>query len=268
VSRRGFWMAGLVAGLAALFPDLAMAEPPQRIVSANQCSDVLLPALVEPARIAGLSRLAGDNLPAVPRISGSLDSILALQPDLVLIGPEGRGRKEELLRGFGLEVMVFDLPDGLDALRELLRRMGARLDAVEQAEALADGLPLAGPVDADAPQALWLAPNLYAFGAGTMAGDLLAASGWRNGLGTDARGWVSLTLEGLLARPVALLITGGAEGASRAEGLLAHPALDKVGHSRLVLPSEGLGCDPAAVMRVAELLRTARRGIAATGGAG
>lgn len=264
MSRRGLWMAGLVA----MLPGLAMAEPPQRIVSANQCSDALLPALVEPARIAGQSRLAEDGLPTVPRISGSLDSILALQPDLVLIGPEGRGRKEELLRGFGLEVMVFDLPDGLDALRALLRRMGARLGAEERAEALADGLPMAQPVAADAPQALWLAPNLYAFGAGTMAGDLLAASGWRNGLGPDAQGWVSLTLEGLLARPVALLITGGADGASRAEGLLAHPVLEKVGHRRLELPSEGLGCDPAAVKRVVEVLREARRGIDTAGVAG
>lgn len=268
MNRRGLWMAGLVVALAVFRPALAGAEGPGRIVSANQCSDALLPALVEPARIAGLSRLAGDGLPQVPRITGSLDSILALQPDLVLTGPEGRGRKEELLRGFGLEVMVFDLPDGLDALRELLRRMGARLGAAERAEALADGLPMARPVAADAPQALWLAPNLYAFGAGTMAGDLLAASGWRNGLGPDAQGWVSLTLEGLLARPVTLLISGGTEGASRAEGLLAHPVLDKVGHRRLELPSEGLGCDPAAVMRVAELLRAARRGIAAAGGAG
>lgn len=258
----------MAIGMALVLPGLAQAEAPRRIVSANQCSDALLPVLVGADRVAGLSRLAEEVLAQVPRISGSIGSILALKPDLVLIGPEGRGRKGELLRGFGLDVMIFDLPDGLDALRRLLLAMGERLDVRDRAQALAERLPTVQPVEMDAPRAIWLAPNLYAFGAGTMAGDLLAASGWRNGLGPDAQGWVSLTLERLLAQPVALLVTGGTDGASRAEGLLAHPALDGAGHRRLELPAEGANCDPIAVVRQVEELRAVRQQMAGAGAAG
>jgi iron complex transport system substrate-binding protein len=38
------------------------AEPPRRIVSLNKCTDQLLLALVEPARIASVSPIGSDEL--------------------------------------------------------------------------------------------------------------------------------------------------------------------------------------------------------------
>lgn len=246
---------------------------PQRIVSGNQCTDRLLAALVDAGRIAALSRLAGDVLPDLPRIAGSVESILEQSPDLVLLGPEGQGRKGDILRGFGVQVLAVDIPESIAAQRDLTLRLGLALGAGEKAEKLAGLLPQeVQPISEQAPTALWLAPRLYAFGPASLAGDVLAAAGWRNALGPDAPGWTSLSLERVLAQPADLLVTEGSDGLSWAEALLDHPALAHLSGARVRLEGEGerISCDPVATARVIDMLRglrtpgsAARRGGAA-----
>src|SRR5450631_2007243 len=75
--------------------DTAAAAAPQRVVSANLCGDQLLLALADPDQIASLSPFAGDpdlsflaeRARAFPHNRGSVEDIIRLEADLVLIGP-------------------------------------------------------------------------------------------------------------------------------------------------------------------------------------
>src|SRR3954453_22301725 len=106
--RRILWF--VVAALAA---PAAALSPPQRIVSLNKCTDQLLLALVEPARIASVSPIGSDELSflaeelkRLPANSGRGESVLLTNADLVLTGPFESHSRRELLRRQGFEVMV------------------------------------------------------------------------------------------------------------------------------------------------------------------
>src|SRR5438045_1779807 len=101
--------------LAATAPALA-ASPPQRIVSLNKCTDQLLLALVEPARIASVSPIGTDDLSflaeelkALPANSGRGESVLLTDADLVLTGPFESHTRQALLRRQGFDVLVIGL---------------------------------------------------------------------------------------------------------------------------------------------------------------
>src|SRR5882724_11076727 len=76
----------------------AKADPPRRVVSFNVCADQLVVALADPAQVAGLSPYATDStLSAVAaearayrRIQWHAESVVPLDPDLVLVGPRDR----------------------------------------------------------------------------------------------------------------------------------------------------------------------------------
>src|SRR4051794_41260272 len=98
----------LVALLAA---GAALADaPPQRIVSLNKCTDQLLLALVEPARIASVSPIGSDELSflahelkRLPANSGRGESVLLTNADLVLAGPLQAPNPRQPLRPPGLQ---------------------------------------------------------------------------------------------------------------------------------------------------------------------
>src|SRR5690349_18355271 len=94
----GRWLFRLTLLLVITFEfftrAVAQTAPPQRVVSFNICADQLVVALADPAQIAGLSPYAVDpTLSAVAeearafrRIEWQAESIVPLNPDLVLIG--------------------------------------------------------------------------------------------------------------------------------------------------------------------------------------
>src|SRR3954471_4125615 len=74
------------------------AEAPRRIVSFNLCADQLAVALADREQIAGLSPFSTDPELSVvaeqaanfPRPSQRSEATVAMQPDLVLVGPHDR----------------------------------------------------------------------------------------------------------------------------------------------------------------------------------
>lgn len=128
---------------------LRLAQPPQRIVS-------LLPALTEMVcelgrceRLVGLDRYSSwpESIKAVPRVGGGLDAsieaVLVLRPDLVLMASSARGG--ERLQALGVPVFYAEPKTHADVER-LLKTLGTLL-GVAQADRVWSGIS-AGLADA------------------------------------------------------------------------------------------------------------------------
>src|SRR3954469_10229272 len=128
-------LLGLLAAGAAL-----AAEPPQRIVSLNKCTDQLLLALVERERIASVSPIGSDELSfsaealkGLPANSGRGESVLLTNADLVLTGPfESHARRAGRRRGgvgAGVPGWGPSVAEGREQIRVLAQRLGAEAKA-------------------------------------------------------------------------------------------------------------------------------------------
>jgi iron complex transport system substrate-binding protein len=114
----------------------ARAGAPQRVVSANLCSDQLLLTLADPNQIASLSPFAADNglsflaerAKAFPHNRGAVEDIIWLAADLVLIGPYDNSYARALLEAKAVPFIVLrpwqSLADGRAQIRDLAARLG------------------------------------------------------------------------------------------------------------------------------------------------
>ena len=109
----------LLAAVLAVVSSAAAAHAPQRVVSFNLCADQLVVALADPQQIAGLSPYAAEpNLSVVAeqarafrRLDWQAEATIALQPDLVLIGPNDRSVTRRMLAAQGLRVVEVEFVD-------------------------------------------------------------------------------------------------------------------------------------------------------------
>jgi ABC-type Fe3+-hydroxamate transport system substrate-binding protein len=163
-----------------------LPRPPRRVVS-------LVPSLTEAIAVSTPGLLAGATdyctHPAgldVPRVGGSkypsVESILALVPDLVVANAEENRREDvEALRAAGVAVWV-TYPRTLDEALVSLARMLAVLDAGEPAwlaAARAAWEPLPPPTPRRAVIPVWRRPWVV-LGSDTFAGDVLRRLGVHN----------------------------------------------------------------------------------------
>lgn len=127
------------------------AQPPQRIVSLNLCTDQLLMVLVAPARIASitwLSRSEGDPrlLPMarqLPVNHGSAEEVLALRPDLVVAGRFTTGTTRALLRKVGVPLLEVDSASDWEGVRRITREVAAAVGEAARGEVLLQQMDLA-----------------------------------------------------------------------------------------------------------------------------
>jgi ABC-type Fe3+-hydroxamate transport system substrate-binding protein len=189
---RRAWMpvtCGLV--LAAAMPRVALtADPPRRVVSFNICADQLVVALADPAQIAGLSPYATDPMlsavaqeaRAFRRIPWHAESVLPLDPDLVLVGPRDRSVTRRLLGQLGFRVVQVDFVGTIAAAREQIRVVADLLGQPGRGEALLARLDGARRRLASVPRppsatALLVSHGGYAEGSSSLAAALLAEAG-------------------------------------------------------------------------------------------
>lgn len=201
-----------------------------RVVSLNLCTDQLL-VLLAPEKAAALSTLARDPALSVvateaarlPEVRADAETVLALDPDLVLAGQYGAQATVAALRASGIPVLQLGLPDGFDAIRAQVREVAQALGAEARGEALLaamDGELAALPKPNPAPTAVLLGARGWTSGPRTLGGAVLRAAGYRN-VGAGHVG-----LERLLSHPPDVLITAEAPRfPSLATAMLEHPAL-------------------------------------------
>ncbi len=279
--RRATWRSAL-SGLLVLVAVHAAATP-RRIVSLDYCTDADLLALADRAGIAALSpdarapyAYARERARGLPRHDGSAEAILALRPDLVVGSGRGTVRLAALLDRFAIPHLDLGHAASLAAARERFLRLGVRLGRAERAHRILAGLDrrlaalrlrvarldAAGP----RPRAVYLTPSGVTTGAGTYIDEVLRLAGIENALAAaGVRGWSSLSVEGLVARPPDLFVRsffGSRPGWQESWRFSVHPVTAALVAARpaIDVPASHWGCAGVFVVdAVADLVRGRER---------
>ena len=172
-----------------------LEAPPQRIVSTILAGDQILTALVEVHRLAGvtafvdnpgISNIVGVVPPSVPRLYTNTETILALQPDLVLMAGFTRAETVKLLVAAGIPVVRFQTYDAFSDIVDNIRLLGSVLGAEEQATQLIAHMRhrVAAVeqrvVNQPRPRVYYYGSGGYTMGAETMIDDMITRAGGLN----------------------------------------------------------------------------------------
>ncbi|MGI6357282.1 MAG: ABC transporter substrate-binding protein [Bacillota bacterium] len=188
---------------------LVYFRQPERLVVLDASAGRLLRQIGLEARVVGVSEEAAELFPDAELLGpvGQADplSIVALRPDLVLMGRESLQLSQRLRSG-GVNVWL-SAPASVEQLLSGIVRLGKLLDREYSAHQLAEQLEnqLFGwrqnnAVGGTTRALLWLDEQLTTAGSGTMESDLLILAGGVNVVETS--GYAPLSLqEGLLLAP-------------------------------------------------------------------
>lgn len=227
-------------------------EPPKRIVS-------LAPSLTELACALGLeNNLVGvttfcdrpASIKGKPTVGGpanpSLEAVLNLKPDVVLVDEEGIGSKlAQRLQKLGIKTVTFH-GSRLDKLAPAIRQLGTDLGVPQPANQLASRIeqslkPLKAATSVKTMFVIWPDP-LVAAGPGSMLDDAMGLSGMSNIAGDARSGYPRLSLEAVITRSPQLIIVGqGEKLAVPVKRMLTHlNSLDTVKQGRVCTVSDAL----------------------------
>ncbi len=214
-------------------PLWAAAATPKRMLSLDLCMDWTLAYHADPQRVVALSptlkRYPVDWIGEQwPSHDGSLEQIVQLQPDLVLVGQYSALMLRERLRSLGYQVAVLPLPGSLEQVvdyeRQLLELMGEDPNRAKKAPAWQ--VPAA-----DAKRLLLLGSNGIGTGRGTFEHQIIEQAGWRNYL--EVSGHVALDLEQIASDPPDAILFAAPDHQALANRFADHPVL------RRSVPPEG-----------------------------
>jgi iron complex transport system substrate-binding protein len=242
MTKRTSWAVGIAFLAFCGIVSAHAAGPPERIVSTNVCTDQLLLLLVERERIAALSNLSTDptlstmaeTARGIPQTGGRAEEIVPLKPDLVLANAWTGAKASRFLKGLGIKVLVVPEAKSLEEIGDVVAMLGDALIASERAAQIVSDMRSRIANLRRAPSrrmALVYEPNGYTPSTGTLTDSVLMASGWTNLAPTlGVRSYGAVPLERVvLTQPDLLVFDDHApSNASRAQGLLHHPALKTV----------------------------------------
>jgi iron complex transport system substrate-binding protein len=218
-------MRAIVAAvLMLLMPLAAWAETPERIISLAPQITEMLYALGLGENIAGVTTFC-DYPPEArqkPKIGGmsnpSLEEVVALQPDLVIMSTDGNPKEiKPKLHSLGLRTHVIRARR-LEELPGAIERLGGAVDALERAEALAgdirarlDSYEKIGRGVQRRLKVLfvvWPEPLIVA-GGGTVIDDGIRLLGHVNIASDSAINYPKYSIEEVLARAPDVILVGG-----------------------------------------------------------
>ena len=240
--RLGLVLLAVFAALVRSAPLGAEPAPAKQVISLNLCTDQLLMALADPGQIAALSPLARDPLlsnmaeeaQTFRIIKPRSETLLQIQPDLVLTAPYEHRLTRQILTNHRIEIMTMGVWTSLEAGKEQIRQLARRLGHIDRGQMLINRIDEAMsrvmPVST-ARSMLEIERRLYVPGTQSLVADLVRQWGLTNHadrLGVGQGGFVAL--ERLLGdRPDVLLVTDSSPMVEdMGIALLRHPALNTV----------------------------------------
>jgi iron complex transport system substrate-binding protein len=249
----------------------AAADPPRRVVSFNVCADQLAVALADPAQVAGLSPYATDpTLSAVAeearayrRIQWHAESVVPLDPDLVLVGPRDRSVTQRLLGALGFRVISVNFVSTIAAAQAQIREVATLLGHPERGEALLARLDAARARLAAMPRprastALLVGHSGYTEGPTSLAAGLIAEAGLKPPPGAPAGIGGFVPLESLVMMRPDLLVTHNVIELPYDQGsvYLTHPAVKDLypPNRRIILPVRYTMCGGPGLVAGLDLL--------------
>jgi iron complex transport system substrate-binding protein len=209
-----------------------------RVVSINPCVDAVLMQIADQGQIAGISHYSQDaRATSIPlelarrfkATSGTAEEVVALAPDLVIAGGHVAPSTIAALARMRIPLVQVGVPESIAESNAQIREIAKVIGRPAQGEALVRrikaAVKAARPTDGAAiPALIWQGGGMVP-GTGTLASELLSATGYRN-VSADygLKRWDVLPLEPLVARPPRVLLSMGANG--RDDRMLAHPVLN------------------------------------------
>ena len=211
---------------------------PQRVVSLDLCTDWILVRYAERSQVKALSPLQLQYPVSWidtrwPVHDGSLEQLVALKPDLVLVGEYNAFLLRARLKALGVRVEVLPLPQSLADIHLYEERVLALLG---QPASLASIEPSAAQFPSPRPRLLLLGPNGIGTGRGTMEHEILVRAGWDNDV--QGQGYVQLDLERIATHPPDAVLWAAPSSRALANRFADHPVL-----KRSIPPSRWLTTD-------------------------
>ena len=269
-------LAGAVFALASCQAVTPVSPAPAAhptIVSLNPCSDAILAQVTRPGQLLGISHFSHDpvsssmGIAAASRfrsVSGSVEEIARLSPDIVVADVFLPATTVQALRDLGVQVVSIGMASSVEASTAQVRQLAAaaRADAAGEAliarieQALAKAVPVGGkpPVSA----IVWESGGIVA-GDHTLIAELLRRTGFVNAAAAKGLGQAEyLPLESMMAEPPDVILATGREGAQE-DRLLAHPALSALDNTRrFTFDPALLWCGGPTIVGAAERLSAIR----------
>ncbi len=239
-------MRGFAFVLAASLAGAPTAvAPPRRVASLNLCTDELLLLLGDTKQIASVTHLAQNpsetplwqRARRFPRDDGSLASVAALRPDLVLTMGGGARDRAGIARRLGIRLLDLPYPRSLADISGELRTIAAALGRPDAAKpwlhALANLERTAPPARIDT---IWLSGSGRTAAAGSLTAQWMSLAGLRQRELNGDR----VSLEELLVRPPALILRSDYRSSqySSDQRWLSHPLVARTRRSRTI-PTDG-----------------------------
>jgi ABC-type Fe3+-hydroxamate transport system substrate-binding protein len=211
----------LLCPLALLVAATSEAEPVRRVVSVNPSLTAILVELGAADALVGVDDYSGDQIRAVahlPRVGGlfnpSLESVVALRPDAVVLVPSAEQRDfRERLAALGVRVVVFD-NIRFDEVLENISRLGALVGREREAEARVTAIrQMRGAVARvvarrPSPRVILVLQRdpLFIVGTGSFIAEMVDAVGAANLGGEFEEAYPQVAIEWLVARAPDFLI--------------------------------------------------------------
>ena len=184
-----------------------VAQSLPRIVSLDGCADQYVLGLVPRAQLIALSDRAAlddsyfrDRVAGIPRVKPKLETILSLEPDIVVRTWGGDARLLQRLAHYGIKVItindVHTYAEARDELYRIANALNQPASADIEAHNFDEAIAHIQPVGAGR-TVLYYTPSGYTAGPDTMVGDMLRHLGFR--LETQDKGYFYLSPEVLLS---------------------------------------------------------------------
>jgi iron complex transport system substrate-binding protein len=234
-------MRAFAFALAASLVLAGTAEAaPQRVASLNLCTDELLLALAAPEQIASVTHLSAQPLESPlwrrarlhHRNDGSLITVAAVRPDLVLDMGGGARDSSRIAQRLGIRMLVLPFPQRLADVEQSIARVAAALDRRDAGRRLLRAIAALRMSAPPAEDAAWLGGGGRSLAADGLGAEWMALTGLRQ---RPLRG-DRLTLEHLIADPPPLLLVSDYRSGqySLEQRWLAHPLVRRAGAARSI----------------------------------
>ena len=242
-----------------------------KIVSLNLCTDAILVEVADPGQILALShysfnpqvsQIDPETVAKFGKSGGSVEEVVALDPDLVLADIFLPPATKAALKELELETEVFDIAQTPEASFEQIRRIAALAGHPDRGEALIVRIEEAlaanaAPSDADTISTVLWQPGEIVPGEQALVSLMMRNAGFSSHSAALGMGQADfLPLEDVVAHPPQLLLVAGNSRGQQ------HPALAKLDDLRTAsLDQSLLYCGGPTIIRAAERLSQIRREI-------
>jgi iron complex transport system substrate-binding protein len=210
----------ILAGLVLVSGSAQWADASE-VVSTSLCADGYVLAVQPAGQIKALSwqvngplSRAPANLRKLPKVRAESETLLAMAPANVVLGPGDPVTSTRLAKDRGSQIHQIKWQDSFAGINENLRALGKFLQQSERAEqqiqaqtSNLDALGKRTQARSRAPYVLYLTPTLGTAGKGSFVDAAIRAAGGRN-LATEfgITGWGQVPLERLLTRKPDLIV--------------------------------------------------------------